>query len=298
MLSKVSWPRVAIMCAGLAGAGAYWFFVGMALRGENGLLVLIAALAAFCFWLTMVCLAAILLRSKWQFAAFGFLGGLAFLALWGLPIKGDSITLWAMLAAVIVFLASFLSGFESLKKEISNHLDPKISKILHATLRHFITPILILTAIGFYAFPPSGFTSGLLKFEVPQSVFDFIVRPVAMGGTLSGPEISSALQGLNLPIDPLVLKEFFGQSTTAQTSITNKVYEDLNQRVRQLLIPYHNEILIASAIGLFLTLKALSWPVQGVVSWLTVLFFKLLIRLKIVSKKKVLKEQTVYELEG
>lgn len=299
-------PRLILFLVTLVAAFTTWVCVGRIIRGDNAPGLYLAAAGAGSLWLMATSLAGLLIKERWQLMLTAFLSGASFLLFFWLPSPiAPKLSVLGIL--MLILLGGFYAGFRWLRDEAETRLKPRLARSLWVALPRFITPVLLLAAGLYYVYPPPNFSTTLIRFELPRPLFDAAVRPFqglieeSAAEAALPPSVESLLsKTLPFEIDPFSIGGWLAASAypaaKSAESLNDKLYNEINSRIKAWLTPYHAEFLMLTALGLFLALKTLSVPVSYLLTRLTPLIFYGLVKLGLIKKTVLKQDQVVFNL--
>lgn len=238
-----------------------WFFaIRLQQVFTNGLAYgdMIWALASFIAWTTVLSLNLILVKKYWsQTGAFIF-GVLGFFT--------AGINIFIISAVILLFL-SFLYTRRYVRVSLENLIKIKSYDMLYYNFWYFILAVFIVVSVIYYTSPQLDHE---LDLTIPPTLFDSVFRIIELTfgefGNIGKTGVdTSQVNGL---ID----------------SVKTESYEAANDYLATLKKPYEIYIPGALAIGLFLSLQILNWPLRMLIASITNAILWLLLALGIVKK--------------
>lgn len=256
-----------------------WYFLDFALNtGEDWLMMIVPSGIAFLVLGVVLGIFCLLEEARAVFVAAvsGLILGsfVIFLAVFGKRPSASDLILAAV--AFLSFLF-FVVGAKNAWLEKSSRLKIVASLILRKGLAPALTALALFGALLFYWSP---YARSLDKeIVVPRPLFDAISAPIIK--SIAGAEKAPGMDNFAVP---------------AGADFSDQFYRAVNSQVNALGKPYKKFIPFGAAVSLFFTFKLLGiiliWPIVFL-DWLAL---KLLVKLGIVSIKKITTEKETLEM--
>lgn len=276
-----SWPQVALELTTLAAAVAFWAGLRQVLNHDYSLVGYGLTVVFFTLWVSGLALVSLFVKSGRQFYGLSALAMFSFLPFFGLPAALVSAGVLLIIVLAYAF-GNAVIGRRWMRDDAATRIMPRYFHTLQVGLPRFVSPLLLFIAALFYLFTPTGVSDRLIDFNIPRPIFDAVAAPLQ--GVLMSGSLGQALGPGAL--NPLTDRQF-----------NDELYATVSKTLKDMVQPYKTQFKILIAVGLFFTLRAIASPYTALLIEFILLLFNGLVKLRIIEKHTVQREQVTYQFK-